>query len=161
VTQRVQPLLASLEKLVSQQAQLSSRLNSQAEQIQATRQALLELQSRVAEQPVVETTEMEFVARPMTVEDPREVSIVSLDDDAEPMFATDSSIDRAPVERNAAPIPQDDRLLHFVSGRLAELDSGRQRWIAIYWAIALASVGILGVVTWALWSWLSGQSAGG
>jgi hypothetical protein len=177
VAQRLQPLLTSLDQLVSQQSQLSSSLARQAEQNQATRRALLELQSRVDQQRDVPTSQPED-DEPMFEADEREpqASIAALDSDIHEALepapsseiavlprsapAADSSMERPALERKPAPIAEDDRLLHFVSDRLAEMDSGRQRWMAIYWAIAIGSVGIVGVAAWALWSWLSGQPAG-
>jgi hypothetical protein len=177
LTERLQPLLATLDQLVSRQSQWVSQLVRQAEQIQATRQALAELQSRTDEHPVFQMSESEFNAPPAIVEDrPRETSLALLNDDAtESIESTRGSeialrppitltanapMDSAAVGRKAdTPLPEDDHLLHFVSDRLAEMDSGRQRWMLIYWALALGFVGIVGGVTWALWSWLSNQPA--
>jgi hypothetical protein len=56
-----------------------------------------------------------------------------------------------------APIPEDDRLLHFVSDRLAKMDSGRQRKTLVYWGVGIASAAILAAVAWGLWVWLGSQ----
>jgi hypothetical protein len=44
----------------------------------------------------------------------------------------------------------EDRLLHFVSDRLAQMDTGRQRRLIIYWAAAITAAALLCVLAWAL-----------
>jgi hypothetical protein len=170
VAKHLQTLLASLEQLSSQQSQLSSRLAKQEEQLRATREAMVDWQSRDIKPQSLPASDSEIDLHPAgAVDRLREMNVAFLDSDAQHVVAppADSAISATeaslsavdfeqPLERKA-PIPEDDRLLHFVSDRLAQMDTGRQRRVVVYWVAAIVAVLVLAAGAWGLWYWLAGQ----
>jgi pSer/pThr/pTyr-binding forkhead associated (FHA) protein len=171
--QQFQSLQTALEHVTAHCSQADTRLGAQAEQLQGARQALQDLQSRLRVISEDQTTAAEIDWHPSEA---TEASVALLDSGihsiadrqlneefAEPGksgLMAESKRDLTPLERSvAAPIDADDPLLHFVSDRLATLDSGNQRWMVAYWIGAVAAVVILGAGAWGLWYWLSSLSA--
>lgn len=168
--QRIEQLQAALQQLLGQQSQFAARLSSQADELKAARRELRELQSRPTAATVEERPEPQpdwqavevadtpaetaiVESRVLTTSDAAEQAIV----EPEAQFLVETTALAHSPQRKPPAIDEDDPLLHFVSDRLAQLDTGRQRRVIIYWSIGVAVAVLLAALAWALLTWLPGD----
>lgn len=168
--QRIEHLQAALQQLLGQQSQFAARLSSQADELKAARRELRELHSRPTAATVEERPEPQpdwqavevadtpaetaiVESRALTTSDAAEQAIV----EPEAQFLVETTALAHSPQRKPPAIDEDDPLLHFVSDRLAQLDTGRQRRVIIYWSIGVAVAVLLAALAWALLTWLPGD----
>lgn len=162
LSERLESCLKACERLVTEQSRLSTGLATQAQQIQAIRQELIELKgldrngsgiargsARGLSLPAVIDSSSEAIREEPEESVTTELATMSPPEESAPVVSVSPAAGRARASEEG-----EDRLLHFVSDRLVQMDSGRQRRLIIYWTLAITLAGTLCVLAWALRGWL-------